>query len=206
MSDDKVVTFEGNKPADLDIDKFADEIFKEDAVILDYLHKAEQREAEAAKPKEEYVFICGDCHCRTFNLYAGGDIRCSFCETPVQVGEAHHSDDVQWRRTIPVLPEDTTKIGDEDDTVVSNNELPDASIARRRTIKTINDWDKDKQLVLVGGYNARGAGYWWFDITTEEQREWVIDKLKGILEYVEQGSIETSHTYELKPTDGQADT
>lgn len=202
MSDDKIVTFEGNsnKPADLDIDKFADEVFKEDAVILDYLQKAEQREAEAAKPKEEYLLICGACECRTFNLYAGGVVKCSFCEAVLKE-KPTDVEDRRWRSVVPDAPSNPENVPTADDGYITENQLPDYQLARRRVLKLINAWADDNHLVLVGGYNRRGEGRWWLDAKTEEEREWLKDKIGQVFEWVTEVKLDARNELQSTPNE-----
>lgn len=167
MSDDNIVTFGGNNS------------------------KATPKEDET-----QFVAVCLECRCRTFNCFADGTIKCSFCDTPLHVG--NHNDE-QWRRVIPGLPADTSNIEDESSRTVTKNDMPDASMARRRTIKSLSDWSTSGHLCFVGGYNLSGEGRYWLDINTEEQRQWVLEKLAEMIHFVSDADIETTNELQIIP-------
>lgn len=151
--------------------------------------------------RTKYLFICGNCSCRTFNLMAGGGIECSFCDTEVLTGEAYADDERMWRKRIPDAPSKEVRDRIEQEDNVQQSDLPDDSIARRRVTKHINEWGDDNDLVLVGGYNSHGEGRWWMNIRTPEQRDWALEKIDEIVKWVQRANLETTNTLQITPVE-----
>ena len=122
MSDDNIVTFGGNNS-------------KAGA-------SGEGGNNSKATPKEDetqFVAVCLECRCRTFNCFADG------------------------------------------------------------TIKSLSDWSTSGHLCFVGGYNLSGEGRYWLDINTEEQRQWVLEKLAEMIHFVSDADIETTNELQIIP-------
>lgn len=128
------------------------------------------------------IYVCGNCDCRTFNLFADGSITCSHCDRELCPCEGGEGAQENWRRCVPNPPEDTSTLPTDAGTV-NVHYMGDASYARSRTLKNINEWG-DK-LVMVVGYHDDGSGRSWFDYETEEQRQWVLRKLAEVVKHVE---------------------
>lgn len=154
MSDDKdnVVTFKGNQAND-------DDTY-----------------ACGHSKHEQYVLVCTECDNRTFNLFAGGKITCAFCDTEIKIAE---DDDIRkWREVVArPSPKDDIAPSNHADKVMSQNHMSDPSYASRFVASVINKWVDKQELVMLVGYKDTGEGRHWFDIRTEEQREWVLEKL-----------------------------
>lgn len=142
------------------------------------------------KPPEDerYIFVCGECQCRTFNLFDDGTIMCAYCDTEVRVDPSDPADKL-WRRCLPRLPDDRSNIESEAGTV-NVNHLGDTSLARRRVVSMLEKWSNDGELALIAGYNANGASHGWFGIETEEQRAWALEKLGYIIDHITSMSVE----------------
>lgn len=151
---------------------------------------------------DEYVFVCGNCRCRTFNLLAGGTIKCSFCDTKLEVDAADKYDADQWQRRHPVLPDDKkAQVGDEPSNSTDTHDTPDETLARRRVMGHLDDWAAGNDLVLIGGYNKHGEGRWWMDIRSDEQKEWVMERLEHLKNWVGERTFDMTHELHITPVD-----
>jgi hypothetical protein len=148
--------------------------------------KPRPKTPKPVEPAERLLFVCGECQCRTFNLMSDGSIECSYCDEPLRPGEGEES---QWRKCMPSHPEDTSKI--KEDTGFSEHQLPDASMARRRTLKRVTEWEGAGTAAILGGVNKDAEGSWWVDFDTEEQRQWVLRRISEIREFVTEYELGT---------------
>lgn len=176
MSDDNIVTFDGNRG------------------------KGNQPQPEE---QEEFILICTLCDNKTFNLYAGGKIKCGFCD--VEVVSADPRDHEAWRRVVgevdPDTKEDIKDEGYDVKTTTQRHQMSTPGFARRKTMKLLADWEKDNKLVMLVGYNAAGEGRHWFNITNEPQREWVIEKFNMLFDTLKKMDITSavSEIIHLRP-------
>lgn len=183
------------------MDKFIDEIMKEDKAIMDHLKNSEvtsQGNVVPLKPKviaevervtEKCVFICGACECRTFNLFDDGTIACAYCEEELRPYEGGGATQGQWRTCLPPVPQDRSQLETEAGTV-NVNHLGDTSLARRHVVKKLNDWNKDDQLAMIVGYAKNAASHGWFGIESEEQRGWMLEKIDSLRKHIADMIIE----------------
>jgi len=144
----------------------------------------------------EFIYLCGNCDCRTFNLLASGTIICSSCDTPVKTEDRN---DERWRQVIKTMePQNPETITESDSGTLNVNMYADASLARRGTLKRIAQWEEGKELVMVGAYAVDGAGRHWFDVVTEDQRQWVLARLADLMAHV--NSMKVDGTQEVLNT------
>ncbi|QIG66854.1 hypothetical protein EVB29_024 [Rhizobium phage RHph_TM27A] len=151
---------------------------------------------------EEYVFVCGECRARTFQLLAGGRIKCSACETEVCGCEPDADDWEKWRKLIPPLPADRSKVEEWDNATVDVHYYADESLSRRRVFKTLNDWNDGEGVFFVSAYSKPdGNGMTWLDIRTEGDREWLLARLDRVREWVVERDLDGTHELTFTPTD-----
>lgn len=154
MSEDNVVTFRGNQPVE-----------------------------EAPVEKEELLFTCGQCDCRSWKLLSTGNIECANCGSYFNVHdtcEEHTDDGIRgWRKVIATAPEETKDLPDEGDTV-NVRCMPDETLASRAVFRDLERWLREGKLVFVGGYHEDGRGRWWLGAHNAEQRDWIVRKIGEI--------------------------
>jgi hypothetical protein len=129
------------------------------------------------EPEERLIYVCS-CGCRTFNLYADGNIVCSYCDGELGPGAG---DPEGWRRCLQPPPPVVEK---DDGGTLNEHQLPDSTLARRSVMKKINQWADSGNLVMVYAYHENGAGSGWMDISSDEQKEWMLDKLQDVVKFV----------------------
>lgn len=134
----------------------------------------------------QLVAICSECQCNTFKCFADGTVKCSYCETPLV---PNHPNEENWERCIPEPPADPSIVKEAKSTTRSG--VPDNTMSRRRTLKIINKWDGD--IELVDGYHKDGTGRWWTNISTEEDREYVLRKVAEVIDWVVRIKIDGSN-------------
>lgn len=145
---------------------------------------------------KEYVMVCPQCDNRTFDLYAGGKITCAFCNVEVVAADAdtHRA----WTDTIG-KPREGDDIHSGRGTEVTDTRMTDVALARRFTLKHFNNWDKADTMVMAIGYNNEGRGQHWFDINSEEQRAWVLEKFDALRKHIESVEIDMPTRQQITP-------
>lgn len=128
------------------------------------------------EPPERLIFVC-QCGCRTFNMYADGNIVCSYCDGELGPGQGSSEG---WRRCLPDVPD---VVEQDEGGTVNDHQLPDESLARRHIMKRINKLNEEGELALVYAYSTDGGGHGWMGFDTEEQREWTIRKMKEVIQW-----------------------
>lgn len=142
-------------------------------------------------PLDKIMLICGNCRCETFHLLANGTMACAYCDTPVSADSEN-----AWRERMPEFDE----AGMENvDPPVHNKFLGSAEFARKRVMRDLNHWSDTGTTALVIGYNVDGMGQSWVDIDTEQQREWVMEKIGQLLAYVGEMDISSTRTVVYVP-------
>lgn len=129
------------------------------------------------EPQERLIYVC-TCGCRTFNMFADGNIICSYCDRELGPDEGNQDG---WRKCLPVPP---PVVEQDDGGTVNEHMLPDETLARRSVMKRVNEWSDSKGLVFVYAYHDNGAGTGWMEIETEHQKQWMIDKLQDVVKFV----------------------
>lgn len=59
------------------------------------------------------------------------------------------------------------------------------TFAMRRVIRQVEDWAKSEELAALSAFTKDGSGKHWFDVETEEQKQWIlrrIDDMRAQLE------------------------
>jgi uncharacterized Zn finger protein (UPF0148 family) len=129
---------------------------------------------------DRIVFVCG-CRCRSFFLYQDGNISCANCDT-----ETFTENNARWAaETKDISPE----VQGDDSGTTNVRSLGRPEIARRHTMKEINNWSSSDNLAMVIAYNVDGSGKQWLDIQTQEQKDWCIQKLEELLKIIKVTSV-----------------
>jgi hypothetical protein len=131
----------------------------------------------AVPEKEDLVFVC-ECSCQSFYI-KDDHVECTNCGTVPCVSCTGS----EWRKVLPVLPEDTSTLKDDGGTVTSKV-IDDDVFTMKRFIKGVNEWADNGELAALMSYNYDGAGKHWLTINTKERKEWVIRRMEEMLEYV----------------------
>jgi hypothetical protein len=125
---------------------------------------------------DEIVFVCG-CGCMSFFVNANDTLECCNCHDIKNSSPP----DGEWRKWLPDIPDNVTE--DTGGKMVVRA-IGSAEIARRQTLKHIQDWSTSGNLGMVSAYATDGTGKHWFDIETDEQRQWVLRKLQKTIDHI----------------------
>lgn len=128
------------------------------------------------KSAESIVWVCS-CGCKSFFLHEGGDIECANCNVYTA-----HAENGRWANVLPELPDEVTT---DDGGAINVKCVGSAEFARRRAMKRITEWSTADKLAAVFGYHHDGSGSHWTDIANEEQKQWVLRKLRELLTHLE---------------------
>lgn len=131
---------------------------------------------------DEIVFVCG-CGCMSFFINHNNTIECCNCND-IKDGSPPNGD---WRKNLPDVPDNVTE---DTDGKISVRAIGNSEIARRQTMKQIQEWSVSGTLAIVSAYNNDGTGKHWFDIETKEQQQWVLRKLQLVVDHVKNTNIE----------------
>ena len=137
-------------------------------------------------PKPDAIIYVCSCACQSFRIYATGVIECANC------GEAHtrHADGTpvgEWVKQLPDVPAATDRT---DAGTISVNAVGSVDFARASVVRKVTEWAKSETLALIIGYHNDGTGSHWTDITTEDQKQWVLRKLRELTAHVEKLKVE----------------
>lgn len=152
----------------------------------------------------EYVLVCMKCTNRTFNLYAGGKVTCAGCDVETILHGADEDDIERWRAVVGE-PSDKSRVKAQDSNEVVSKQFNSIPLARAQTMKRIHEWDKDDTLVMLIAYCSTGEGRHWFDIVTEEQRAWVMEKFAALAESIKTMDISMPSSERIFPKREDAD-
>lgn len=158
--------------------------------------RKQKEEAKAAEPQPELIYLCTHCNCSTWRMVqkscGHGIIECSTCaETIVERDETDPTNGA-WHRILDDAPTDPKEIANlpDDKNRVNRNDVGDEGLAIRQTIKRIQDAAKAKELVFAGGYDKHGAGFWWTGVHDTVERDWIVGKMKDIIQVLEAENFE----------------
>lgn len=132
----------------------------------------------ASAEEEQFVWICG-CGCQSFRLLSDGAIECCQCENQCNA----HS---EWRRDLPDPPDEVER--DTSGTII-HTALGVPELARRRVLKTLDEWARDDELLMVAAYHKDGTGKHWLGIETQEDKDEVLDKLLDLIQDVRSSAV-----------------
>lgn len=142
----------------------------------------EVEETNVEQLHEELVFVC-TCGTRTFevmghtNSECEGYLKCSGCGNEVEVEGS------DWRKKLPPVPDDTEGLQDTIGTTIHSRSNSPTNLVVLRVLRNIGKWDPD-DIALMVGFHEDGAGEQFFTFNTEEQRQWVLDRLDQVKDYV----------------------
>jgi hypothetical protein len=125
--------------------------------------------------RERLMWHCAVCNCASYFLYNDKTVECVGCHT---VGV----DDGEWIINLPEPEPD--KITKTDDDVIRVITWGSPELARRHTLKKIAAVNEAKELVAVAGWDKDGGMHSWFDIATQEEKDWMLRKLAQLTEHV----------------------
>lgn len=132
-------------------------------------------------PPDQLIYVC-DCGCQSFRLYPSAAVECANCglshTVPDAVGE--------WLKQLPDLPETITRT---DAGTITVKALRTPDFARAQVLRDLNDWAKSGELELIVGYRTDGNGKNWSNVQTQDQKEWVLRKLRQLTAHIEQSKV-----------------
>lgn len=138
-------------------------------------------------PKERLIITCSHCDCQSLFMYDGGVVECSNCER-VLSEDPTDPNEVMWRRVMPPVPEDRSSVPTNIGNIVIKR-VPE-NFAKHDTIRKLTEISKDGDtLAFVMGYKKDGAGHFWFDYSTEEDKQNIISDLKKTIKYLEDKAV-----------------
>lgn len=127
-----------------------------------------------------YIAVCINCGCRSFELLSSGQIECCNCgQRPTG-----YEEEVEWRRVLPEEPKNPDDV-EGDGGTIGVRSMGVADIAMHSTMKVMNEWTKAGNATMLIAFGRDGAGKHWFDIHTEEQKEWVLRRLREVTAHIE---------------------
>jgi hypothetical protein len=123
------------------------------------------------------VYVCS-CGCQSFRIYASGMIECANC------GEDHqrHADGTPvggWVKTLPDTPDVAAIERDEGGTIVVKA-TGAADFASASVLQKLTKWTKRGSIAALFGFDNDGSGSHWTDVCTEDQKQWVLRKLREL--------------------------
>jgi hypothetical protein len=154
MMDDNIVTFKGNQPSP--------EAEKEDM--------------------SEFILVCEDCMCTTFQVVLNGNLRCAECEresseAAPQLNFARH------------VPENTEEIKNPED-AQKTLRFQGQDIAEARVVRKVNEWYKARTLIFAAACTSDAHTIQWTGIETEEHREWLYRRLDELRDWLDKMQLE----------------
>ena len=114
------------------------------------------------KPRPQLTWICTHCNCGTFHLFDDGTIKCAGCKTE---GDSKG----EWVKFLPPPPDEAPARDDGD--VVNTLIWAGKDLARRRVLRSIQDWDKD--IAILGVWHKDGTMRVWHDCDDD----WAVRKI-----------------------------
>lgn len=154
---------------------------------------------EGKPPEEEYILICNHCENTTFKLYAGGKIECAYCE--VNVVSAEPEDTRKWREVRGEKKEgDEVQPDRNSELRTTQTHMESPTYALRFVMRRVDSWADDGNMAMLISYNREGMGQHWFDIATEEQREWVMEKFDALKDTLKSMELGQALEQKIRPT------
>lgn len=130
------------------------------------------------KPADPLIFVCG-CGCQSFRIQSNDTFECCNCHDVKASGE--------WVKHLPDVPNEPPERdsgGTLAVTAIGNKEF-----AMRRVIRQIEDWAKSEELAALSAFTKDGSGKHWFDVETEEQKQWILRRINDIHTQLEELAI-----------------
>lgn len=126
-------------------------------------------EVVGLKPRDRYVWACGDCGCTTFELFTDGDKVCANCGNAGDAG--------QW---IDQLPDPVGEIV-QTNTHTKVIYIPEAKSTLQQMMRKI---DEDRVMALIA-IETNGQVRTWGGITEADKIEWLQDCLANAEELLQ---------------------
>lgn len=131
-----------------------------------------------SEPQEPPIWVCR-CGCQSWRLQSDGAIECCNC---LSVGMDHGC---EWRNRLPVAePTDKTTAGT---TIITA--MGDAAFARNAVFRTIEQWHKNNEALIIAAYNLEGGSKYWTGIETLEDKEFCLRKLRDLVAMIEETKV-----------------
>lgn len=147
-----------------------------------------KRRTEEKVDKSQYVMVCTECQCTTWQITLGGAVQCANCD-------ADHSSftpQLAWAR-VHADTIDTSTLEDNDQQKVLRFK---GDIARARVAKKVQEWYDDGSLVFAVAYNLNSGTSMWTGIETAKEREWAYRRLQDMRDWL--GSFELDDEQESR--------
>jgi hypothetical protein len=187
MSDDNVVTFQGNKKPSNVVSFPA----KEEPELCDECGNA-------------LLFVCSACNCRSWRLMSDGTVECCNCDNVVTI-EGPDPGKCGWRKITEYAPTDRESVPELEAGNINVRAMGDEDFALRSTIRDVERWQKAGTLMFVGAYKNDGTGCWWIGSRDAETAAWMASKIEDVAKHlrtthypVEGGTGETSNEGEAE--------
>lgn len=154
---------------------------------------------EGKKAPEEFILVCSRCENTTFKLYAGGKVECAYCEGDVSTADPE--DHRKWRETMGEKKEgDEVQADRNSELTTTQKHRESPTYALRFVMKRVDGWADAGNMAMMISYNLQGEGQHWFDIATEEQREWVMEKFDALKETLKTMELGQALEQKIRPT------
>lgn len=140
----------------------------------------------AHAPQEEkectcrMIFTCMHCSCRSYNLFSDGTIACSYCEEVVPRSEVGSEYGVWFKHT-----EGAGVTSDMTPVPFDKHDFDGGEFARRVVLKRVDEWARAEELQCITAFHTDGDTTSWFNIDTEKKRQWILDRMREDMAYVE---------------------
>lgn len=121
---------------------------------------------------ERLMWLCGHCGCTTFRLYNDSTSECAACGSVSDGGE--------WVTPLADMPKSPEKDNGNSINVIGIGTI---DFARRGVLKKITD--KIEDVAIVAAWFNDGSMTSWSGAETPSQRDWIIRKLRDLLEHFE---------------------
>lgn len=136
----------------------------------------------AKEPEQKLILYCNNCDCRTFEINVDTTIECANC------GEVCEVITTDWTFRPPVAPPPEAVNRDRGYNTVTRFLDPDAAILG--VLAEINRWRETDTLEFVVAYNKSGLGRTWSRLLTQDDKDYILTKLKEVVEHVERAAVQ----------------
>lgn len=130
------------------------------------------------KQPELLIFVCS-CGCQSYRIQSDCTIECCNCHDVKAFGE--------WVKHLPPVlsdPPERTSAGTLIVTAHGSEEL-----AKRRVLRDIELWMRNDELMLLSAFNKSGGGKHWFNLKTEDDKEFLLNRLAEMYAQVKETAL-----------------
>ncbi len=125
------------------------------------------------------AWVCS-CGCQSFRLLSNGIAECCNCENSIGPNGPN-----EWRNILP--PEKPTNKTDANTIIIKY--VGSDEFAQKKVLQNINKWIKNKEIAFIFAYKIDGSGTHWLYMTNKEEKNWIINKIKGLLYTIRKANV-----------------